>query len=145
MSVMLILNFLPDTKDSPNFVTIMFFDTIFVEITGGAVDSTPCTFTKEDSLNWKSPEIMNFMIEAAVGHCTPMVISKSRFEVNVPGKFWVRSLIELTLRMLFCLYSKYTCPKFQFSSSINPVPEMVYISIFEVIEPMAGRTLFVKI
>lgn len=51
MSVMLILNFLPDAKDYPNFVTIMFFDIIFVDITGGAVDKTPCTFTNEDTLN----------------------------------------------------------------------------------------------
>ena len=60
---MLTLNFLPEIKDSPNFVTMIFGEIIVVEMTWGVLDKIPCTLTKDDALNSKSFEIMNFMTE----------------------------------------------------------------------------------
>lgn len=60
---MLTLNFRPETKDSPNFVSIIFGEIIVVETTWGALDKIPWTFTKDDSLNSKSFEIINLITE----------------------------------------------------------------------------------
>jgi len=39
--VILILNFLPETNDYANFVTMIFVEIIVVDIICGAVDNTP--------------------------------------------------------------------------------------------------------
>lgn len=72
--MILILNFLPETNDYANFVTMIFVEIIVVDITCGAVDNTPWTFTNDDVLNAKSSEIINFKTEYGVGHCTAIVI-----------------------------------------------------------------------
>ncbi len=51
MSVILTLNFLSLTNDSANVIIIIFFDIIYVPITGGVVDNIPWTFTRDDGLN----------------------------------------------------------------------------------------------
>jgi hypothetical protein len=53
---------------------MIFVEIIVVDITCGAVDNTPWTFTNDDVLNAKSSEIINFKTEYGVGHCTAIVI-----------------------------------------------------------------------
>ncbi len=71
---MLTWNFLPVTNDYANLVTMIFGLIIVVDITCGAVDNTPWTFTNEEGLNSKSPDIMNLITEYGVGQLTPIVI-----------------------------------------------------------------------
>jgi hypothetical protein len=63
---------------------------------------TPIEFTREETVNWKSPEIVNLNLEREVGQATLIFISMRNVETVVPGKLDTWLLIDTTsIRLLF--------------------------------------------
>jgi hypothetical protein len=58
---------------------------ISVYISWGGTLPNATEETKEDCMNLKPPEIVNFSLDFYVGVALPIVISKSKFENVVPG------------------------------------------------------------
>lgn len=74
-SVIETLNFLCERNFSIKLVTIIFGETMVVEIIWGGVLPIPWTLTNDEGLNSKSFEIMNLMTEIGVGQSLLIVIS----------------------------------------------------------------------
>lgn len=113
--------------------------TTVVDCTAGGSPVTAMVVTREEAVNWKFPDMVKKKVERAVGEATPMVMSRRRVDIVIPGwlAFW--ALMETRLRRLLFLSYKNTCPMFQFSSSITPVPLIAYISKLSLRAPMAGK------
>lgn len=94
--------------------------------------------TWEETVNMKLPETVKTKVERAVGEATPTVTSTTVEKVS-PGEAVVWLVMETKLSKLLFLISRKTCPMFQFSSSMTPVPLMAYISKLSERAPMAGK------
>ena len=80
---------------------ILGLTTVEADICGGD-PVTAMELTKDETVKRKPPEIVKRNVERGVGQATPIVMSKRRVEVVVPGRLLVWGLIETRLmRLLF--------------------------------------------
>ena len=98
--------------------------------------------TWEETVNWKVLEIVKSITERGVGQATPMVMSARRLStvgVVTPGRLAFWALMLTRLSRLLLVSSRNSCPMFQFSSIITPVPLMWYASKDFDSAPTEGR------
>jgi len=73
--------------------------TLTEEICGG-VSKTVMVLRRDETVNWKLPEMVKMNVEVGVGHSMPIVTSMIRVETVVPGKLAFWALIDTTFKLL---------------------------------------------
>jgi hypothetical protein len=67
----------------------------------GGVPVTAIEVTSDETVNWKSPEMVKRKVESGVGTATPMLKETSRVETVTPGVFAFSALMEtMFMRLL---------------------------------------------